>query len=183
MNLTRENKGLHHSLESMREKCQFLKEFVLVREKQLSLKKKIIKEWMETEEGKQFVARLGADTVSQGMRVKELMFEYARDKLKATPDWETFFNGTDDEYDRATYKAIAELKENKDVGPDEEDAADREAWEKVLPGEVEARFRDVNFAHYDISIPSRPTTPTSSPIAVVRLHSLVLQEPRLRRQL
>ena len=51
MNLTRENKGLHHSLESMHEKCRFLREAVLVREKQQSLKKKITKEWMETEEG------------------------------------------------------------------------------------------------------------------------------------
>ena len=88
MNLTWENKGLHHSLEGMREKCRFLKEAMLVREKQLSLKKKIAKEWMETEEVKQFVARLGADTVGQGMRVKELMFEYAHEKLKATPNWE-----------------------------------------------------------------------------------------------
>ena len=44
MNLTLENKGLHHSLEGMREKCWFLKEAVLIREKQLSLKKKIAKE-------------------------------------------------------------------------------------------------------------------------------------------
>ena len=35
MNLTRENKGLQHSLEGMREKRRFLKEAVLVREKQI----------------------------------------------------------------------------------------------------------------------------------------------------
>ncbi|XP_057525980.1 uncharacterized protein LOC130805297 [Amaranthus tricolor] len=169
MNLTRENKSLHHSLEGMREKCRFLKEAVLVREKQLSLKKKIAKEWMETGESKQFVARLGANTVSQGMRVKELMFEYAHEKLGATPDWETFFSATDAEYDRAIHQATEKLKEIEEVGPDEEDAADREAWEKVLAGEVEARFRDVDFAHYDISIPSRPATPSSSPIAAVPL--------------
>lgn len=40
MNLTRENKGLYHLLESMREMWWFLKEVVLLREKQLSLKKK-----------------------------------------------------------------------------------------------------------------------------------------------
>lgn len=42
---------------------------------------------------------------------------------------------------------------------DGENAADREAWEEVLPAEVEARFRDIDFACYDISIPSRPLTP------------------------
>ena len=47
---------------------------------------KIAKEWMETGEGKRFVARLGANTVSQGMRVKELMFEYAHEKLQTTLD-------------------------------------------------------------------------------------------------
>ena len=41
---------------------------------------------METGEGKRFVARLGANTVSQGMRVKELMFEYAHEKLQTTLD-------------------------------------------------------------------------------------------------
>ena len=52
------------------------------------------------------MARLGADTVSQGMRVKELMFECAHEKLKATSDWETFFSAVDAKYDRATHKAI-----------------------------------------------------------------------------
>ena len=179
MNLTLENKGLHHSLEGMREKCWFLKEAVLIREKQLSLKKKIAKEWMETEEGKQFVARLGADTVSEGMRVKKLMFEYAHEKLKATHDWETFFSTADAEYDRATHQATEELKEIEEVGPDEEDAADREAWEKVLPGEVEARFRDVDFSHYDIFIPSRLATPSSSPIAAVPLLPRTSETPAL----
>ena len=79
------------------------------------------------------------------------------------------FSAADAEYDRATHQATEELKAIEEVGPDEEDAADKEAWEKVLPGEVEARFRDVDFAHYNISIPSRLATPSSSPIAVTPL--------------
>ena len=38
MNLTRENKGLRHSLDRMKKRCRFLKEVLLVREKQLFLK-------------------------------------------------------------------------------------------------------------------------------------------------
>ena len=49
--------------------------------KQPSLKKRIAKEWKETDEGKRFIALLGADTVNQCMLVKELMFEYAHEKL------------------------------------------------------------------------------------------------------
>ena len=86
MNLTQENKNLHHSLEGMRKRCRFLKEALLVREKQLSLKKRIAKEWMGADEGKHFTTRLRADTVSQGMCGKELMFEYAHEKLQATQD-------------------------------------------------------------------------------------------------
>ena len=115
------------------------------------------------------MARLGADIVSEGMRVKELMFKYAHEKMQATLDWETFFSTVDAEYERLTHQAMEELKEIENVGPDKEDAADREAWEKVLSAEVEDRFRDVDFAHYDISIPSRPSTPKCSPIAVVPL--------------
>ena len=124
---------------------------------------------METNKGKRFIARLGADTVSQGMRVKELMFEYAHEQLQATPDWKTFFGAADAEYDRATRQATEELKKIEDNGPHEEDKADKAAWDKVLPEEVEARFRDIDFSQYDISIPSRPPTPQSSPLAGVLL--------------
>ena len=46
INLTRKNKGLRHSLNGMQERYRFLKKALLVREKQLSLKKRIAKEWM-----------------------------------------------------------------------------------------------------------------------------------------
>lgn len=61
------------------------------------------------------------------------------------------------------------MKELENVSPDEEETTEKEAWEKVLPAEVETRFRDVDFAHYDISIPSQLPSPTSSPIAAVPL--------------
>ena len=124
------------------------------------------------------MARLGVDTVSQGMRVKELMFKYAHEKLKATPNWESF-SAADAVYDRATHQATKELKEIEEAGPDEEDVVDKEAWEKVLSGEVEARFRDVDFSHYDISIPSRPKTPSSSPIVAVPLLPRTSETPAL----
>lgn len=62
------------------------------------------------------MARLGADTVSEGMRVKELMFEYAHEKLKATPDWETFFEGADAEYYKVSHQATKEMKELEMIG-------------------------------------------------------------------
>lgn len=91
INLTQENKGLRHSLGDMHERCRFLKKALLVKEKQLSLKKRISKEWLDTKEGNHFIALLGAGTVSQGMWVKELMFELAHEKLQASLDLETFF--------------------------------------------------------------------------------------------
>ncbi|CAO2837234.1 unnamed protein product [Amaranthus hypochondriacus] len=170
MSLNRENKGLHHSLEQMHEKCRFLKEAVLVREKQLSLKKRIVKEWVKTDEGRQFMAKVGATACSQGQRVRELMDKFAHEKLQATPDWEAFSAAAEEEYDRALSQTQQEMQELEGEDPDaDEEAADKEAWEKVLPGEVEARFKDFDFAHYDISVPSRPTTPVSSPIAAVPL--------------
>ena len=69
MNLTRENKGLWHTLEGMQEQCRFHKEIMLLKEKQLSLKKKIAKKWLKTEEGKMLMAWLGANNISQDMRV------------------------------------------------------------------------------------------------------------------
>ena len=41
---------------------------------------------MGADEGKHFTTRLRADTVSQGMCGKELMFEYAHEKLQTTQD-------------------------------------------------------------------------------------------------
>ena len=170
MSLNRENRGLHHSLEQMHEKCRFLKEAVLVREKQLSLKKRITKEWVKTDEGRQFMAKVGATACSQGQRVRELMDEFAHEKLQATPDWETFSAAAEEEYDRALSQTQQEMRELEGDDPDaDEEAADLEAWEKILPGEVEARFKDFDFTHFDISIPSRPATPVSSPIAAVPL--------------
>ena len=52
----------------------------------MSTKKRITKEWLETNEGKEFTARLGADAASQGMKVKELMFEFTHQKFQATPE-------------------------------------------------------------------------------------------------
>ena len=66
------------------------------------------------------------------MRVKELIFKHTHQKLKATPDWETFFSAANTERDRATHQATEELKEIEDVGHNEEDATDRELWEEVL---------------------------------------------------
>lgn len=97
------------------------------------------------------------------------MDEFAHERLKATPNWEAFSEAADSEYDKVVHQATKEMKELESAGADDEDAADRKAWEKVLPAKVEARFRDFDFAHYDISIPSRPATPASSPIAVVPL--------------
>lgn len=80
-----------------------------------------------------------------------------------------FFEATDAEYDRETNQATEELQEIYDNGLDEEEVADRPTWEKVLPEEVESRFRDIDFSKYDISISSKPPTHISSPIVVVPL--------------
>ena len=50
----------------MQQRCRFHKEIMLLKEKQLSLKKKIAKKWLKTEEGKMLVAWLGADNINQG---------------------------------------------------------------------------------------------------------------------
>ena len=49
---------------------------MLLKEKQLSLKKKIAKKWLKTEEGKMLMAWLGANNISQDMRVQELIFKF-----------------------------------------------------------------------------------------------------------
>lgn len=54
---------------------------------------------------------MGVDTVSKGMRVRELIDEYAHEKLKATPSWEAFSDAADSEYDRVVCQAIEEMKE------------------------------------------------------------------------
>ena len=97
--------------------------------------------------------------------------------MQATPNWETFFGAADAKYDRATHQATKKLKEIEDVGPDQEDEADQAVWEKLLREEVEARFTDIDFSMDYISIPSRPLTPSSSPMAVVPL----LPTPRTTR--
>jgi hypothetical protein len=168
MNLTRENKGLRHSLDKMHGKFRFLKEAVLMHERQLSLKKKIVKEWLETGEGQQFVAKLGADAFSQGLRVKELMLQHANDKAETKVDFEALSKVGEDEFDLAVQEATEEIKEMEALGSDAEEEAEKAAWEEALPSELLKKY-DVDFAHYDISIPSRLPTPQASPIQAIPL--------------
>jgi hypothetical protein len=168
MNLTRENKGLRHALDKMHGKCRFLKEAVLMRERQLSLKKKIVKEWLETVEGQQFAAKLGADAYSQGMRVRELMLQRANDKAETKVDLEALFKAGEEEHDAAVQEATEEMREMEALGPDEDEEAEKAAWEEALPPELLKKF-DVDFSHYDISVPSRPPTPQASPVQAIPL--------------
>jgi hypothetical protein len=104
-----------------------LKEAVLIRERQLSLKKKIVKEWLETVEGQRFVAKLGADAYSQGMRVKELMLQHANDKAETKIDFEALCKAGEDEHDVAVQEATEEIREMEALGPDEEEEAEKAA--------------------------------------------------------
>lgn len=179
MNLTRENKGLRHSLDKIHGKCRFLKEAVLIREKQLALKKKIVKEWINTVDGQRFVAKLGADSFSQGLRVKELMLHRANEKAENKLDLETLFKAGEEEFMDSVQEAAEEMKELEAQGPDEEEEAEKAAWEEALPAELLKKY-DVDFSHFDISIPSRPPTPQASHVqAVPLLPSVIPGSPAL----
>lgn len=50
------------------------------------------------------------------------------------------------------------MRELEAQGPDAKEEVNLKGWEEALPSEVANKF-DIDFAHYDISIPSRPPTP------------------------
>lgn len=176
MSLTRETKGLRHSLDKMQGKCRFLKEAIIVAKKELSLRKRLVREWLETTEGQQFMGKSCADVFSQGLRVKELTLQRANEKAENKVDLEALSKAGDDEYDLAVQEAAEEMKRLEEQGPDEDEKAERAAWEEALPSDLLKKF-DVDFESYDISIPSRPPTPQASPVQAVPLIPSVPASP------